>query len=553
MPAAGVAPALLYSLAQNPARFFDVIRSLSARPADSGAAGRRPGETVVYAALARGSGNASTVSMQRSRAILFHTGVYGAGNLLRAASSLLLLPLYTRYLSPADYGLVELLNIVVDLTALATGMRIGAALFKFHSDAATEAARQRVIATLFSLLVLSSLAGVLILLALSGPLAGWLGAPPGFTVALRCLAFNLVLTSINETYFAWLRVKDRSTEFVVGSVGRYLLQVALNIAFIAYLDFGYWGIIWATLISQGLMAACSCVRMRRVAALQIDRALARRFVVFSAPIMLAALGTYYLNFGNRYFLKLYAGLESVGIYALAYRFGLTFLNLFWAPFSTFWAARQYDYAREPGAGRFFGEVFLAANLMLLPAAAGVAVLTPPFVRLVAAPGFWPANDIVPWLVGACVLWCWTDFFRFGMLRSARTGFIAIAEVATVLLITLLLVILVPRHGAVGAAQATFAAYALRLACTVLVSRKLFVVEVPWPRVGWLLAGFIASGFVLSVWPMADLPALFVKPFGLAGICLLVLFSPIVPGALRARLLAGARLAVGRRGRKGGTA
>ena len=71
----------------------------------------------------------SRCSTNNLSTIVVHTSIYGVGQALRGLSSLILLPIYTTFLSPAEFGLVELLNIVVDLTALLIGSRIGIGIF----------------------------------------------------------------------------------------------------------------------------------------------------------------------------------------------------------------------------------------------------------------------------------------------------------------------------------------------------------------------------------------------------------------------------------------
>ena len=361
--------------------------------------------------------------------MIYHTAVYGAGQLLRGLSSLLLLPLYTHYLTPADYGLVELLSSIIELASLVMGLRVGAAIFKFHADARTAQEKRRVLSTALTLLLIANVIAAACIQMFSSTLAQWLAAPPGFDTALRLFSLTLVVSALNETFFAFLRIEDRSVAYVATSAAKFFLQLVLNIVLIGGFGLGYWGIIWASLISSVVLALGFGIWLLPAVGFGIDRRHAANFVRFSLPIMISSLGMYYISFGNRFFLKAYDSFEAIGVYALAYKFGLTFSNLFWSPFAMYWAARQYEYASEQGGGAFFGKVFLYANLVLLPAAAGVIVLTPPFLRLVAKPAYWGAIELVPWVVGASLLLAWADFFRIGMLRAAQTKYLSLIHIS----------------------------------------------------------------------------------------------------------------------------
>ena len=56
---------------------------------------------------------------------LNHTAIYGAADILRKIVGFLMLPIYTRYLTPADYGVVELMKMTIAIVEIVIGMRMG--------------------------------------------------------------------------------------------------------------------------------------------------------------------------------------------------------------------------------------------------------------------------------------------------------------------------------------------------------------------------------------------------------------------------------------------
>ena len=86
---------------------------------------------------------------ERIKELLRHSAIYGLGSIVARIVGVLLLPLYTRYLSPSDYGLIEtLVALSAVLTALvAQGMK--SAFFRFYFDSAEPARRLLVVRTAF--------------------------------------------------------------------------------------------------------------------------------------------------------------------------------------------------------------------------------------------------------------------------------------------------------------------------------------------------------------------------------------------------------------------
>lgn len=59
------------------------------------------------------------------------TAAYGVGIVATKVLSFLLLPLYTRFLSPADYGVIQLVQIEFEVISVVAGARMAAGLFTF--------------------------------------------------------------------------------------------------------------------------------------------------------------------------------------------------------------------------------------------------------------------------------------------------------------------------------------------------------------------------------------------------------------------------------------
>ena len=459
--------------------------------------------------------------------MLRHTWIYGVGQVLRGLSSLILLPLYTTHLRPADFGLVELASVVIDLATLLFGGRLGIGLFKYYEEAGTAHGRRTVISTALVSAFFTNLFAIACLWLASSTLTAWADAPQGFESALRILALALVFNAVNEVFFAYLRLEDRPIAYVVASFVKFASQLALSIWLIAGLGLGYWGIVVATLVSSAALTLYFAIRLLPHIGIAFDRVWAVKLLTFSLPIVLSALGMYYVTLGNRYFLNLYHGLAAVGIYALAYKFALTYLSLVWAPFATFWNTKQFAYAREPQAPKLFGTLFLYLNFILLPAAVGMTVLAPHFLQAFTSPEYASAAALVPWVVGTALLQCWTDYLRFGIFHAGKTLHLAYGTFATAALVTALYWWWIPPAGALGAAKATFAAFCFRLVYFAIVGRRFFRIEVPWSRVAALAGAFLAIYAVLVKWLMSDGLALLVKPLVIAAATALLASTPLV--------------------------
>src|SRR6266851_1573330 len=101
-----------------------------------------------------------------------HAAIYGLANLLLYAGSFVLLPLYTCYLSPADYGVLEILGRLAE--TFGTCMLVGGlrqAMLTFYQQN-QDAERERLVSSTLALVLCTCLLGGGLMMALADPLSG---------------------------------------------------------------------------------------------------------------------------------------------------------------------------------------------------------------------------------------------------------------------------------------------------------------------------------------------------------------------------------------------
>ena len=73
-----------------------------------------------------------------------HSAIYAIGTVAQSAVSFLLIPLYTRYIVPANYGRLEIINTFGSILLMLVSFGFGSAIMKtYFRDAKNEAERKR--------------------------------------------------------------------------------------------------------------------------------------------------------------------------------------------------------------------------------------------------------------------------------------------------------------------------------------------------------------------------------------------------------------------------
>lgn len=429
-----------------------------------------------------------------------HSAVYGAGLIASRMMSVLLLPIYTRYLSPADYGVIAILDITAGLLAVLVGAGIAQAVQRFHFDSEDPDDRARVWWT--GLAFVATTATVLALPAwwMRESLARLtLGAEVAdgaffYALVLPTMWFSTV-TGILQNY---VRVRKWSNLFVVVTVGNMLINVGLNLWFLIGLDMGVAGILLGNLIGAALLfAILLSVFARALGRLRMRRALIAPLVAFGAPILVTTLLHWVMHEADRYFLRHFLDVGQVGLYSIAYQIGYGVNTLLLVPFLSIWTVVIYEIAEQPDAREVYARVFryyvCGTALVML----GVSIVAGLLVRLLTTPRFYTAAEIVPIVCLAYVFFSLDAHFRVPALLAKRTATMLLpAAVAAVINLAANLV-LIPRLGAAGAAWAAVVTFACFAAVGLWRYRRIDRYPYPLATTTAVVAGMIATYLVIG--------------------------------------------------------
>jgi O-antigen/teichoic acid export membrane protein len=433
------------------------------------------------------------------------TAIYSVGVMLGRAVSFLMLPVYTRFLTPADYGLVQLLEITVEVAAIffTAGATAGVQRFYFKANSADE--RQRLVSTAFFTVLALAAACTIVLLALSPALWHFALKEAGQPWFIRLASLNFALSFLLNFPLSFTQTTQRPVLFLVASTCKLVLQLSLNIYFVVVLRLGVVGLLWSTFITNLALGTVMTVWLLRQTGLQFDWAILRDLRRFGTPYQVSWAGSFILTFGDRFFLQAARGTTAVGLYSLAYQFGFLLVQLGSTPFLSAWNPHRHELAKFPRAerDRHFDTGFLYFNLLLITMATGIAVFIRPVIRTMTTPAFHAAAHIVPIILLAYTAQAWADALKFGIDISERTMLVTKATWATVVVVLLLYATLIPSFGAMGAAMATLAGSFFRAALLYRWSQREWRIEYSWRR-PLLLVG-IGANVSLAAFLLPDLP------------------------------------------------
>lgn len=462
------------------------------------------------------------------RRTLSQSAVYGFGTVLANAAGIIMLPIYTRYLTPSDYGLLEYLQMIIDVVSIIFGARIFSGVFRVYFDQENEQHRRATICTaLLSDLALHTI-GAAVLIAFAGPIASSVMRDENFADYLVIFSLGLVTMAMTTVPMIYLRALERPWSFIFVSLTKLLMQIGLNIYFVVELGLGPRGVIYSTLITGTVVGGGLCVWALRRTGWTPSKMIAERLLRFGIPFAIAGIGTFYTTFGDRFFINHFWGLAEVGLYALGYRFAFALGYLVFGTFNQAWAAQAYHVYREPDGVDTFRRVFVLLSTMLVVVGTALSVLAEDFLRVMADPSFLGAAAIVPILVAAIIVRGLGEFCGFGIRYAEKTKYALHASLMSVVVMTGGYLVLIPPLGGLGAAIATLAGAAVEASWSVRMSERLVPISFPWGRASLAALLGIACYVLAEVVAPRDLVlSIMARCTVLLVFMLVVYFSPVV--------------------------
>jgi O-antigen/teichoic acid export membrane protein len=461
-----------------------------------------------------------------------HSAIYGIGGLVSRLLAVLLLPLYTRYLTPEDLGAVGLLVAVGAVLVTVLRLGISSAFFRFYFDADDDSGRRLVVQTSFWFTMAMATAGLAVGVALAGPFADLLSL--GGDAGLVAAAFVGIWAQMNyEQQTALFRAEERSTAFVLASLANVAITIAATVLLVVVLEQGALGVIVGNWIGT-LSIYCALLAVHRgQLGLAFSRPLLREMNRFGIPLVPAALALIAINFGDRFFLVELSGLEEVGLYEIGVRIASAMVLLITA-FRLAWPAFAYSIADEAEAKRTYAFVLTYLVVIASWLALALGLLAPWLVRLLATEDFYEGSRVVGLLAFGGVAYAAYIVMAIGVGRAKRTQFNwVIAGLAAAVSVGLN-VVLVPEYGMIGAAASQVTAYTAMFVAMSWYAQQVFPTPYQWRRLATAVGaavGLLVLGKALDLGLPLALALALAYPLALAA---LGFYLPAELKALRPR-------------------
>jgi O-antigen/teichoic acid export membrane protein len=412
-----------------------------------------------------------------------HGAVYGIGSVLQALLGFVLIPLYTKNLSPEMYGAWALITLCGTLAGVVFYLGVSSALARSYYDYPEGPGRKAAVNTALLMTGLGAAtqitAGLVWGDRLSAAVFGTAEFAPHVRLALVGSAFGF----LNQLFYVLLRFERRSTAVIALNLGSLLSGICLIVYLLVVRELGVLAPVLGEALNQLLLLAALGWTCRNWLGGGISRREIRLQLAFGLPTVVTGLMYYLHSAGDRFWIKKYGDLTDVGVYALAARIGMLIQVLLIIPFGQIWTPVRLEMKDKPGAAEFFGRVLTYYLLAGLTFALTLTLFSPEVVGLLARQAdYAAAAKAVPLVVCAHLIYGLVGVLDAGIIFSRQIYLTATMAAVALAANAASNILLVPRLGFIGAGCSLLISMSVFSIGIGLVANRLFPVVVEWKRV-----------------------------------------------------------------------
>lgn len=444
------------------------------------------------------SGSAETLRAGTHNPVLSHlrhllkgSALYIAGDLLTKLLAFVLIPLYTRYLTPSDYGILEVVKALANGLTILCVLGLNGALTRFYFDHANSEDRARFLGTTIMALIGNAFVVVCVLnLAGEALFERFLSGIP-FDPYVRLATWTVFLTSFSTIALALYRVREEPGKYVGFQLAQSILGFGLIIYFVAIRQNGAVGKLQGELLAAIALVGLAAYLIPAHARFSWSWMEARRSLKFGAPLVPHLIFWWVIDLSDRMFLQHYATLQEVGIYSLGYNIIASLMVVAIAGLNNAWAPYFFSRSNRPGAKDIIAKLLMYFLCGLMFIGLMLSLFARELVVLITTPEYYDGYRAMPIIVIAFIFagvgTILSNLIFYGKTSHhlpLLTGLAACVNIG-------LNVLLIPRFGMMGAAYATLLAMAVYAGLVFVVSQKVYRIEYEQGKIIPMAAAFMA--------------------------------------------------------------
>lgn len=451
------------------------------------------------------------------------SSTYALGRILTKGAGLILLPVYTRYLTPSEYGIVAVAGIVVSILGPSlTGGARGAALKFFYEY--EDKRRREFYGSLLVALVVGSGGLFFIVDAFGGQIFGRAFKEIPYSPYIRMAVWMAFLKfSFVEITKERLKANGQALAYTSINVGVFFLSTVLMLWWVVVQKEGAVGAVRGRLVGMAFMAIVCFGMIFPHARLAVNTSMLKRAFLYSLPLVPHYVSHWVLGSADRFLLERMMTLSDVGVYNVGYKIGMGMSLIATAGNNAILPLfGDLDVSKKEEVDRI-SKIFTYYMSVVLVVGVCISLFGEEIIMVATPPEFHAAGNVVPWVVLGYV-WMALYYSPTNLLTITenQSQVVGMATVTGALMNIGLNILFIPMYGIYGAAVTTTITYLVMFAGVYLIASRSYMVPFePQRLVTLFITAILTFALGWAVAPENFVAGVLVKVCGLLAFPLIL--------------------------------
>lgn len=385
--------------------------------------------------------------MESSKKLIKNSWIFTVGNLSSKILLIIMVPVYTYYLSKEDYGTADMILTTVSLILPIVTLSIFDATFRFSMDNKYNKK------SIFTNSIVIFIIGILII-----SLIGIITYFFNFTISI----FFYIIVIIQSFYAIisqFVKSLDKTKEFVIGGILITINTVCFNIILIMILRMGLEGYLLSIIFSNIISTIYLIFKININKYFDIkyfEFKLLKKMVKYSIPLIPNSIMWWIMNALDRYIIIFILGVEFNGLYAIAHKIP-SIISLFSNAFFQAWQISAIQ-EKENKKEEFYNRIFSYYSVAMIIVASMIFVINKQFIQFILAEEYKSVWKYTPFLIMAVIFMGFSSFIGTNYIVIKKTKGILKTTILGAIINLFLNLLFIPIIGLNGAAISTMISF-----------------------------------------------------------------------------------------------
>lgn len=335
--------------------------------------------------------------MSKKKILLKNTIIIFIGKIFTQFVTFLLLPLYTAYLTNADYGIIDLINTYISLFVPVITIQLEMATFRFLVDARKDREKET--------LIISTVINIILKLTLIFAIIAIIVFQ--FINIRYCylILLNIIVVIFSNLFLQVARGFGKNSCYAVASSIIGIVTIILNVIGIVILKTGVPGILLSIIIANMLAIIYLYLKLdlNKYINLKLkDKSLTNELLKYSLPLVPNGISWWIFNVSDRTIISLLIGVSENGIYAVSNKFSSIYIGLF-NIFNLSWTESASKNINDSDKDTYFSDVINTAFKIFATILILMIAVIPFIFKYLVNVSFSDAYFYIPLLLSASLI------------------------------------------------------------------------------------------------------------------------------------------------------